>query len=293
VPVTLLALMAALAVLVIAAWPSGPHASPAAHASLAAGAGTPTPPAPDRPRHLAQAHPALVAAAALTRRENRAINTVLRYTPFVARGTGRRRDVALTFDDGPGPYTPSVLRVLESMHAPATFFIVGQQVPTFGGAVRSEVRHGFPVEDHTENHAWLIRLGAAGQYSQIQDAAARLAHLGVAYPRMLRPPYGAFNATTVRTLARMRMLMVLWSVDPQDWRRPGVGAIVSNVLRNASPGSIVLLHDGGGYRDQTVKALPAIIDGLRRRHYRLVTVPQLVIDDPPPRHQSLARLGSG
>ena len=89
------------------------------------------------------------------------------------------------------------------------------------------------------------------------------------------------------------MLMVLWSVDPGDWRRPGVGAIESNVLKNARSGSIVLLHDGGGYRDQTVKALPAIIDGLRRRHYRLVTVPQMLIDDPPPRHQGLPHLGAG
>jgi peptidoglycan/xylan/chitin deacetylase (PgdA/CDA1 family) len=81
------------------------------------------------------------------------------------------------------------------------------------------------------------------------------------------------------------MLLVLWSVDPSDWRRPGVGAIVSNVLTHARPGAIVLLHDGGGNRKQTVTALPSIIDGLRRRHYDLVTVPRLILDDPPPRHQ--------
>jgi peptidoglycan/xylan/chitin deacetylase (PgdA/CDA1 family) len=83
------------------------------------------------------------------------------------------------------------------------------------------------------------------------------------------------------------MLLVLWSVDPQDWRRPGVKAIVSAVLSNARPGAIVLMHDGGGYRDETVKALPSIIDGLRRRHFDLVTVPRLILDDPPPRHQRL------
>jgi peptidoglycan-N-acetylglucosamine deacetylase len=286
-----LLVLAALAALAVAAWPSGPRASPEAHASRAAGAGAPARPVP--PPHVAQGHPGVSAAAALITRENRAINAVLRYTPFMTHGTGRRRDVALTFDDGPGPDTPSVLHVLERLHVPATFFVVGQQVPTFPGAVRTERSGGFAIEDHTENHAWLILLGAAGQHAQIQDAAARLARLGVAYPRMLRPPYGAFNATTVKTLARMRMLMILWSVDPGDWRRPGVRAIVSNVLRNARSGSIVLMHDGGGDRSQTVKALPAIIAGLRRRGYRLVTVPQLVIDDPPPRHQSLAHLGSG
>jgi peptidoglycan/xylan/chitin deacetylase (PgdA/CDA1 family) len=86
------------------------------------------------------------------------------------------------------------------------------------------------------------------------------------------------------------MLTVLWSVDPQDWRRPGVRAIVANVLDHAHAGSIVIMHDGGGSRDQTVAALPAIIDGLRRRHFTLVNVSQLVRDDPPPRHQALPHL---
>jgi peptidoglycan/xylan/chitin deacetylase (PgdA/CDA1 family) len=89
---------------------------------------------------------------------------------------------------------------------------------------------------------------------------------------------------------RLGMLMVLWSIDPSDWRRPGVKAIVSNVLLNARPGAIVIMHDGGGDRSQTVDALPAIIRGLRRRGYGLVTVPELIVLDPPPRHQRLSHL---
>lgn len=222
------------------------------------------------------------AASAAVRREDRAIDRTLRYTPIVASGSSRHRDVALTFDDGPSVYTPAILRILEREHTAATFFIVGTQLNRFSANLKAELRVPFPVGDHTESHAWLVRLDPRGQAREIGDAAGRVQSAGGPYPRLFRPPYGAFNATTLRVLHRLHMLLVLWSVDPGDWRRPGVGAIVANVLGNTRSGSIVLMHDGGGLRDQTVKALPVIIRGLRRRHFQLVTVPQLLLDDPPP-----------
>lgn len=215
----------------------------------------------------------------------RAIGHVLAYTPFVARGTPRRRLIALTFDDGPSPYTGKIVQILARAHAPATFFIVGQQLPAFAAGLRDELRHGFEVGDHTQNHAWLIRLSRAGQYAQIHAAAAQMKRLGAPFPDLFRPPYGAFNAQTFATLHRLAMLMVLWSIDPGDWRRPGTNAIVKGVLSAARPGGIIELHDGGGDRSQTVAALPKVIDGLRRRHYQLVTVGQLLAADPPPRRQ--------
>jgi peptidoglycan/xylan/chitin deacetylase (PgdA/CDA1 family) len=219
-----------------------------------------------------------------------AINAVLAYTPFIASGIARRRVIALTFDDGPSPYTTQVVRVLVRMHVPATFFVVGQQLRYFAGALRDELRHGFEVGDHTENHPWLIRLTAALQYAQIHNAALGVSRIGAPFPRLFRAPYGAYDAHTIAVLRRLKMLMVMWSIDPGDWRRPGVKEIVSNVLTNARPGAIVILHDGGGDRSQTVAALPAIINGLRRRHYGLVSVPQLLTADPPPRHQRLPHL---
>jgi peptidoglycan/xylan/chitin deacetylase (PgdA/CDA1 family) len=222
-------------------------------------------------------------------RQNRAVDAVLRYTPFATRGGGHRREVALTFDDGPGPLTGAVLNVLRRRRAPATFFIVGQQLNDFASGLRAELRGGFAVGDHTENHAWLRRLKPTAQFGQIRDEAQRAGAFGAHYPRLFRPPYGAFNKATIAITRRLRMLIVLWSVDPDDWRRPGAGAIVHRVLGQATPGAIVLLHDAGGPRAQTVAALPAIIDGLRRRHLTLVTVPQLLLDDPPPRHQKLPR----
>jgi peptidoglycan-N-acetylglucosamine deacetylase len=229
------------------------------------------------PRHALPGSP--LAAA------QRAIGRVLAYTPFVARGTPRRRLIALTFDDGPSPYTGRIVQILAREHAPATFFIVGQQLADFAAGLRDELRHGFEVGDHTQNHASLIRLSRAGQYAQIHAAAAQMKRLGAPFPDLFRPPYGAFNAQTFATLHRLGMLMVLWSIDPGDWRRPGTNAIVSGVLSAARPGGIIELHDGGGDRSQTVAALPKVIDGLRRRHYQLVTVGQLLAADPPPRHQ--------
>jgi peptidoglycan/xylan/chitin deacetylase (PgdA/CDA1 family) len=89
------------------------------------------------------------------------------------------------------------------------------------------------------------------------------------------------------------MLMVLWSVDSQDYRLPGVEAIVERVLAGARPGAIVLLHDGGGDRSQTLAAVPVIVRELRRRGFTLVTVPKLLLDDPPPRRQAVPVEGGG
>jgi len=112
-------------------------------------------------------------------------------------------------------------------------------------------------------------------------------HLGAPVPRLFRPPYGVYDRVTLSVLHSLRMLMVLWSVDPGDWRRPGVKAILAGVLSHASPGAIVIMHDGGGDRSQTVAALPAVIRGLRRLHYGLVSVPQLLALDPPRGQQRL------
>ncbi len=239
-----------------------------------------------------RAHRVIHRAPALSR-DDRAIQSVLVYTPFISQGVGRHRMIALTFDDGPSPYTPQIVNILVKEHVPATFFIVGQQLNDFADGLRDELRHGFVIGDHTENHAWLTHYSAAFQYAQLHDVAVRMEHLGAPAPTLFRPPYGVYDSTTLSFLKQMHMLMVLWSIDPGDWRRPGTGAIVSNVLANAQSGRIVELHDGGGDRTQTIAALPEIISGLRRRGYQLVTVPQLVAADPPPRGQSLQHLSGG
>jgi len=218
---------------------------------------------------------------------NQAVASVLAYTPFVKEGTARARDIALTFDDGPGPYTPGVLSVLEQTHVRATFFAIGKMERYFSESTVREIRDGDVVGDHTETHPFLARLSAHEQREELFEQIARIELLGGPRPDLFRPPYGSFNATTMRALRSLHLLMVLWSVDTNDYLQPGVPAIVQRVLAGAHPGAILLMHDGGGDRSQTIAALPVIIRALRARGFHLVTVPQLLIDDPPPHGQPL------
>jgi peptidoglycan/xylan/chitin deacetylase (PgdA/CDA1 family) len=225
--------------------------------------------------------------------ENKAVSAVLAYTPFVRAGGDRSREVALTFDDGPGPYTPGVLSVLERYHVPATFFAIGKMERYFSPSTARELRDGDVVGDHTETHPAMAQLSAHEQHEQLFEQLARIELLGGPRPRLFRPPYGSFNATTVRELHALGLLMVLWSVDTGDYLQPGVAAIEQRVLAGAHPGAIFLMHDGGGIRAQTIAALPGIIRGLRMRGFRPVTVPRLLLDDPPPPGQPLPPSLSG
>jgi peptidoglycan/xylan/chitin deacetylase (PgdA/CDA1 family) len=233
-------------------------------------------------------------AAADLAAENAAIDRTLAYTPYVSVAGAQHREIALTFDDGPGPYTPQVLRILERENVPATFFQVGSLQRYFHASTAEMLAHGYAIGDHTESHAPLSRLSVADQKTQILDQTAVGGQYGVTFPRLFRPPYGLWNSTTLELLRKYRMLMVLWTVDTSDYRQPGVQSIVDSVLSGARPGAIILMHDAGGTRTETIAALPTIIDGLRARGYQLVTVPKLVLDNPPPGSQQVqAGLGSG
>jgi peptidoglycan/xylan/chitin deacetylase (PgdA/CDA1 family) len=233
-------------------------------------------------------------AARETTAENDAINRTLSYTPYVRIAGSQHREIALTFDDGPGPYTPRVLSVLEREKVPATFFEVGVLERYFYASTAAIVSDGDAIGDHTELHSAMSRLSRSGQRNQLLEDASAVEEQGARFPRLFRPPYGMWNNTTLALLQRYRMLMVLWTVDTNDYRRPGVKAIVKAALAGARPGAIILLHDAGGNRSQTVAALPKIIAGLRRRHYRLVTVPRLLLDNPAPRVQNIAAvIGTG
>jgi peptidoglycan/xylan/chitin deacetylase (PgdA/CDA1 family) len=218
---------------------------------------------------------------------NAAVASVLAYTPFVKEGSERTREIALTFDDGPGPYTPGVLDVLERYHVHATFFEIGEMLRYFGASTLRELRDGDVIGDHTETHPEMARLSAHEQHEQLFEQMARIQLLGGPRPVLFRPPYGSYDSTTMRELHRLHLLMVLWSADTDDYLQPGVPVIVQRALAGAHPGAIILMHDAGGTRTQTIAALPAIIEGLRARGYRLVTVPQLLHDDPPPPGQPL------
>ncbi len=225
--------------------------------------------------------------------ENAAIDRTLAYTPYVRIAGSQHREVALTFDDGPGPYTPAVIAVLEREHVPATFFEVGVMERYFHASTAAIVAHGWPIGDHTESHAPMSELKPFEQQAELLEQTAAIGDSGAPFPRLFRPPYGLWDKATLRLLKKYGMLMVLWSVDTDDYEMPGVKAIVQRAVRGARPGAIILLHDAGGNRSETVAALPKIIRGLRRRGYKLVTVPKLLLDNPAPKDQDVAYLRGG
>ncbi|MDX6717761.1 MAG: peptidoglycan-N-acetylglucosamine deacetylase [Solirubrobacteraceae bacterium] len=236
---------------------------------------------------LAPATPSRQSAPGASRAaaDDKAIDDVLAYTPYVVRGRHRRKEVALTFDDGPGPSTPALLRYLKANHVPATFFLVGRAIAEHPDLVRRESRAGFSLGTHTENHARLGSRTVADQSQEILTAADRITQISGHAVRLFRPPYGSFDANTLGVLRAERMLMALWSIDTRDYAATSPGPIVRAALSAPAAGAVVLMHDGPAPRPNTLAALHAIVPTLRRRGYRLVSLPALLRDDPPPRHQ--------
>jgi peptidoglycan/xylan/chitin deacetylase (PgdA/CDA1 family) len=188
-------------------------------------------------------------------------------------GPAAGRTIALTFDDGPSIYTPQVLAVLNHYHVHATFFEIGRQVAPLAATSRSIIRAGDVIGDHTWSHPVLTTANVAGQITPTQRAIRTATGF---VPCLLRPPYGIAPPGVVAIARSLGLLTIQWDVDPTDWSRPGAAVIVQRVLSAVHPGAIVLMHDGGGDRDETVTALQTIVPTLIDRGYHLVTVPQLL-----------------
>lgn len=191
-------------------------------------------------------------------------------TGLVTNGPRDRKVVALTFDDGPSDYTDDFLRVLREKDVPGTFFEVGQVMPGREDAMRQILAQGSELGDHTMDHV------EYPGYAQIAGAAQRIEAYTHFRPCLFRPPGGGVNDGVVASAGSLGMRTVTWDVDPRDWSTPGTEAIYASVVGHAQPGSIVLMHDGGGPRGETLAALPRIIDTLRGRGYRFATVTGLL-----------------
>ncbi len=184
--------------------------------------------------------------------------------------------VALTFDDGPWPgSTGRVLDILRAEGVRATFFVVGIRLRTAPDLGRREVREGHLVENHTFSHLALRGATPAAVHAQIvRGAATIVTYLGV-QPRWFRAPGGGVTPVTRAEADALGERTIRWTVDPKDWSKPSAPSIVARVLGKVTPGAVVLLHDGGGDRSQTVEALPSIIAGLKAAGYRFVTLDDL------------------
>ena len=182
-------------------------------------------------------------------------------------GSGKGKRIALTFDDGPSPYTSQVVSVLKRYHVRGTFFEIGEQVSS---ASRAVVKGGEEIADHSYHHETdPSRSSMAATNSAIRRVTGF-------EPCLFRPPGGTFNSRVIGDARSLGMTTVIWNVDPRDWSTPGSDAIYSRVVSAARPGAIVIMHDGGGNRSQTVAALPRIISTLRSRGYHMVTVSKLL-----------------
>ncbi|MCK1641269.1 chitooligosaccharide deacetylase NodB [Bradyrhizobium sp. 157] len=197
------------------------------------------------------------------------------------------RSVYLTFDDGPNPLcTSDVLDVLAEQRVPATFFVIGAYAADQPKLVQRMIAEGHEVANHTMNHPDLSRCEPAEvQFEILAASSAIRTACPQALVRHIRAPYGMWTEQVLASSARAGLAALHWSVDPRDWSRPGVDAIVEMVLASLRSGAIVLLHDGcppdelgrgthAGLRDQTLKALSRLIPAIRGRGFAIRSLPQ-------------------
>jgi peptidoglycan-N-acetylglucosamine deacetylase len=179
------------------------------------------------------------------------------------------KTIALTIDDGPSPiYTPQILRILKQYGIAASFSMIGSSVVAYPGVAREVAAAGHTIINHTWNHADLAPLRPSAVKDEITRATDAIHDATDVRPGMFRAPYGAWSPAILQYCAEAEMIPVDWSVDPQDWAMPGVASIVENIMRNTQTGSIILEHDGGGNRSQTVAALRIVIPRLLRAGYQ-------------------------
>ena len=200
---------------------------------------------------------------------------------WVFTGPRNVHDIALTFDDGPWPDPPAsdFVNELARLHVPATFFEIGEHIPTYdpGGTVEKQMlADGDMIGDHTWSHPDLEGVSPFQQREQISDAAAEIKRATGFEPCLFRAPDGAVDSSVLNEAKSLGMTTIQWDIDPRDWALPGEGEIIDNVLSNAHNGGIVEEHFGGGPRYETLDALPAEVAGLRARGYQLVTLTQML-----------------
>lgn len=182
------------------------------------------------------------------------------------------KTIALTFDDGPHPeFTLRIAEALDQRGVQATFFVVGERAAQHPDIVRTLAAAGHSVQNHSLTHVDLRELDDAGFATEVDGASDVLARL-VARPNCVRPPFGRHDHTVVERLERRGLRMVLWDISVLDWKQQPARWIAGEIAKRAEPGSVVLLHDGGGDREQTVRAVPMLVDSLVGRGYRFVCI---------------------
>ncbi|WP_322746379.1 polysaccharide deacetylase family protein, partial [Nostoc sp. LEGE 12450] len=197
---------------------------------------------------------------------------------YQAKLKANEKFIALTFDDGPGPKnTAQILEILKKNNIKATFFMLGQMVKYFPQVAKQVAADGHVIGNHTWHH-WYFKMDEATAASEIDRTADIIYKTTGEKTTLFRPPGGFLNNGLAQYARNEKYAVMMWSEQSGDAERhsPQVPMLVKNVLKYAKPGAIVLLHDGGGNRSKSVKALPEMIAGLKAQGYRFVTIPQLL-----------------
>lgn len=182
-----------------------------------------------------------------------------------------RRTVALTFDDGPSPaYTLRILDILRQHRVKATFCVLGDKVVQHPRTARRIRNEGHRLCNHTRNHPDMARLSSSAARKQVLDTQWRVRKVTGVTPTTFRFPYGSSNSRVRAVVHSCHLRTLGWDVDTRDWERPSAGTITSRIVGNVRPGSVVLMHDGGGNRTTTVAALDSTIRQLKKKGYTFV-----------------------
>ena len=216
-------------------------------------------------------------------------------------GPKNERVVALTYDDGPNPpYTDEILAVLRAEHVRATFFVVGRAVAAYPRVVRREVEAGNAIGNHTWSHGHLLLYDGVGLRATLERTDQAVFAAAGIHTRIMRPPFGARDWLVLDEVRKLGYTPVMWSVPlANDWEYPPARVIAARVLRYVGDGSIIDLHDGNQGilcsrthiaprvcdRSADVGATRLIVEALKRRRYRFVTIPELLdaLTQSPPR----------
>jgi len=187
-----------------------------------------------------------------------------------------KKVIALTFDDGPWPNTTAkVLDILKKNRIKSTFFVVGQNVKNYPDLTKQIVADGHIIANHTWHH-WYHQMNAQAAAYEVANTGDIIYQTTGVRTRLFRPPGGIMNNGVAAYAKNNKYAVIMWSADSMDYSRPAVPRLMNNIFREAKPGGIVLMHDGGGDRSHTVKALPEIISRFRKQGYEFVTVPELL-----------------
>jgi peptidoglycan/xylan/chitin deacetylase (PgdA/CDA1 family) len=191
--------------------------------------------------------------------------------------------IAMTFDDGPSAtLTPKLLDLLAAHHIKATFFVIGENVAEHPEIVERAAREGHEIANHSWSHPNFGKMSDEGVRRQLSRTDDAIKNATGVRPTLLRPPYGSITARQKRWIHdEFGYQIILWDVDPYDWKRPGPSVVCNRILKETRPGSIVLSHD---IHPGTIEAMPSTVNQLQAKGFKFVTVSELIrmlVPQPP------------